>query len=85
MLKVLFALFILLPTTSSFAEETTATGKIKEVGRDTKTGIKKGARAVQDETCEMINGKMECMGKKLKHKAQNAIDDIKDKSEAGKK
>lgn len=53
--------------------------KISEAGRDAKKNLKKGARAVKDKTCEWVNGKMECAAKKLKHKAQNASDEVKDK------
>lgn len=37
---------------------------------------KKGTRAAKDEVCEMVNGKMECVAKKVKHKMQNAADSV---------
>lgn len=52
--------------------------KVSEAGNDTKRAMKKGARKVKDETCEMIDGKMKCMGKKIKHGAQNVGDKIED-------
>lgn len=52
--------------------------KVSEAGKDTKRAMKKGARKVKDETCEMVNGKMKCVGKKIKHAAQNAGDRIED-------
>lgn len=58
---------------------TTMKEDIKEGARDVKKNVKKGARAVSDKTCEMVNGKMECAAKKLKHKAQNGMDEVKDK------
>lgn len=52
--------------------------KTQEAANDTKRAVKKGARKVKDETCEMVDGKMKCVGKKIKHSAQNAGDKIED-------
>lgn len=52
--------------------------KATEAANDTKRAVKKGARKVKDETCEMVNGKMECVGKKIKHSAQNVGDKVED-------
>lgn len=52
--------------------------KAKEAGNDTSRAAKKGVRAVKDKTCEMINGKMECAGQKVKHSIQNGADKIED-------
>ncbi len=49
----------------------------KNVAHDTKVSMKKAGRKAQDETCEMVNGKMECAAKKAKHKVENAADDLK--------
>jgi len=49
----------------------------KDVAHDTKVGAKKAGRNLDDKTCEMVNGKMECAGKKAKHKVQNAVDEVK--------
>lgn len=51
----------------------------KEAGRDLKKNAKKAWRNTKDEACEMVNGKMECAGKKAKHKVQNGVDEVKDK------
>lgn len=51
---------------------------ISEGAKDVKRGAKKAGRKVKDETCELVNGKMECAGKKLKHKVQNAGDKLED-------
>lgn len=64
-------------TGTAFAEQT-ATEQVKEAGRDLKTGTKKAVRKVKDETCEMVNGKMECAAKKVGNKVDNAVDDVKD-------
>ena len=52
--------------------------KVSEAANDTKRAMKKGARKVKDETCEMVNGKMKCVANKVKHSAQNAGDAIED-------
>lgn len=37
---------------------------------------KSNYRSAKDKACEMVNGKMKCVGKKLKHKAENIKDKI---------
>ena len=61
----------------SHADETMKE-KTAEAGNDTKRAMRKGARKVKDETCKMMNGKMECAAKKAKHKMQNAGDKVED-------
>jgi len=65
--------------TISHAEETTVE-KVQATGNKAADKVKKGARKASDEVCEMVNGKMECMAKKVKHKAQNAVDSIETKA-----
>jgi F0F1-type ATP synthase membrane subunit b/b' len=72
---------------SSFAnaEETKSEKTVeqtKETGRDLKKNAKKTWRHTKDEACEMVNGKLECDGKKMKHKMQNGVDEMKDKVDA---
>ncbi len=50
----------------------------KELGRDTVKEVKSGVRKIQDEACELIDGKVECAAQKAKHRAQDAADEIKD-------
>lgn len=68
--------------TSNFAhaagKDETMKEKTEEVANDTKRAAKKAVRKAKDETCEMVDGKMKCMGKKMKHAAQNAGDKIED-------
>lgn len=52
---------------------------MKEGVEDTKKTARKETRALKDKTCELVNGKMECAGKKLKHRAQDLGDEVKDK------
>ena len=50
----------------------------KQAWSNTKKLVNKKSRAAKDETCHLVNGKTECAAKKVKHKAQNAIDTMKD-------
>lgn len=61
----------------AYADETVKE-KMSEAGNDTKRATKKAVRKVKDETCEMVNGKMKCVGKKIKHATQNAGDKVED-------
>ena len=61
------------------AEETTME-KAETVKNKTVDKMKKAYRTTKDEVCELVNGKMECVAKKLKHKAQNATDAVKTKA-----
>lgn len=51
---------------------------MEEAGRDTKRGASKAMRGIKDETCELVNGKMECAAKKAKHSLQNGADNVED-------
>lgn len=51
----------------------------REIGQDTVKEVKSGVRKIQDETCELIDGKVECAAQKAKHKAQDAMDEAEDK------
>ena len=64
-------------TSQAHADETVKE-KVSEAAHDTKRGAKKTARKVKDEACEMVDGKMKCVGKKVKHAAQNTGDAIED-------
>lgn len=61
----------------AYADETVKE-KVSEAGHDTKRAMKKAGRKVKDETCEMINGKMECAGKKIKSGVKNTGDKVED-------
>lgn len=56
-----------------------------EAYQDTKKVVKKTANKVSDKTCEMINGKMECAVKKVKHSVENGVGEVKDKVDDVKK
>lgn len=57
--------------------------KSKEVLQDAKKVSKKAVRDIKDQTCEMVNGKMECVIKKATNKVKNVTDEIKDKVNDG--
>jgi hypothetical protein len=75
---VMSALVDLYTVNSAFAADDTTKEKVVEAARDSKRAMKKGARKVKDETCELVNGKMECVGQKMKHGAQNIGDKVED-------
>lgn len=81
--KMLFTALVTTALVGSFTSpvvhaDETVKEKVSEAGNDTKRAMKKGARKVKDETCEMVNGKMNCVGKKIKHGAQNVGDKVED-------
>ena len=86
-MKVLSTLVLAAALTATFglqtakAEDSKAVSEMKEAGRDVKKGAKKAGRKIKDETCEMVNGKMECAAKKAGHKIENAADEVKDKAD----
>lgn len=51
----------------------------KETAKDAKKTVRKGVRKAKDKTCELVNGKMECAAKKLKHGVENVGDEVSDK------
>ena len=63
---------------SHFAQATETKEKVTEVANDSKRAVKKAVRNAKDKTCEMINGKMECAAKKVKHTVQNGVDKVED-------
>ncbi|WP_413578101.1 hypothetical protein ACLVWU_06115 [Bdellovibrio sp. HCB290] len=60
----------------SFADDIKET--TKEIQQDTTKNVKKGKNRVEETACEMVNGKMECAGKKLKNRASEAGEEVKD-------
>jgi S-methylmethionine-dependent homocysteine/selenocysteine methylase len=64
----------------SFAEETTVEKVETSLNKGTDK-VKKTYRDAKDKTCEMVNGKMKCVGKKIKNKARNAKDKIETTTE----
>ena len=58
------------------AEETTGE-KVKTMKNKTEDSAKEATRKAADKGCEMIHGKLECAGQKMKHKAKT----MKEKTE----
>lgn len=57
--------------------EETKTEKLEAQSNKTVDAIKEEYRDVKDKTCKMVYGKLKCVQKKIKHKAQTASDKIK--------
>lgn len=72
-LAVLIFTIMINTSVYSIAEET-VTEKIETNTNKSRDAVKGTFRNVQDKTCEMLNGKMECFAKKAKHKMQNVMD-----------
>jgi len=66
-------IFILFVSNITFANE-----KMREVRSDAKRAAKNASREVEDKTCELINGKMQCTLKKAKHSIEKSSDEIED-------
>lgn len=62
----------------AFSADETVGEKAEEAINDTKRAAKKAARKVEDKTCEMVNGKMECLAKKAGNKLKDAGDKVED-------
>lgn len=63
----------------SHAEETV----VEKAGVVTDKAVnstKRGYRNMKDKACEMVNGKMECVGKKMGSKVKNLSDDAEAKT-----
>lgn len=56
-----------------------AVNSAREIGQDAVKEAKSGIRKVQDETCEMFDGKLECAAQKVKHQALDAKNEVEDK------
>jgi hypothetical protein len=63
---------------SLFAADETVKEKIQESMRDSKRAVKQTDREFEDKTCELVNGKMVCALKKIKHTAEKSADKIQD-------
>lgn len=64
---------------NAFAETTTAE-KIDVATDKVGNTMKETYRNAKDEICELVNGKLECIAKKVKNKVKTAADKAKTKS-----
>ncbi len=83
--KVHRKLFILLISVAALSFVGTSCNKdrsvkqeMEETGRDIGRGTSKAVRDLKDKSCEMIDGKMQCAGQKVKHSIQNTSDKVED-------
>ena len=65
------------------ADDQTTGKKMQEATEDAVKNVKKAGRDVKQKGCEMINGKLECVGKKIGNKVKDVKDEVKDKSNDG--
>lgn len=56
--------------------EESAGEKARETISETKKETKKVYRSAKDKACEMVNGKLQCAGDKVKHKIENLKDEV---------
>jgi len=78
LIKSLLVAGIIGSTSFAFAGVETSA---KETIKDVKKEAKKAAHRVDEKACEMVNGKMECLGKKIKNRATEVKDEVKDMTE----
>ena len=64
---------------SALGDQTTGE-KVEKWSRDTKSDVKKGYHRAKEEACEMVNGKLHCVDEKIKNRATESKDAIKDKA-----
>ena len=80
MKQIITTAAIILAATLNFtfanAEETTGE-KINHSTNQAVDSVKETARDIKDKGCEMVNGKLHCIGKKIKNKAATLKDKAK--------
>lgn len=78
LLKVLtLSLLVSATLTASYASAVETVGeKMETSGNKAVDSVKSTYRKGKDKSCEMVNGKMSCAGKKMKHKMQDASDSV---------
>jgi hypothetical protein len=76
-MSLMFAAFLFAPVAYVHAEETVSE-KAKETATDVKKSVKKGAHRASEKGCELVNGKMQCLGDKIKNRGTEVKDEVKD-------
>ncbi len=75
-------LFSLMLSTGAYAvAEETVAEKANNVANKSADTVREVYRNSKNELCELINGKMECVAKKIRNKARTAADKAKTKAE----
>jgi hypothetical protein len=81
-MKILLSSFVLSFTFFNFAKANEGIKEKKqEVVDDARRAAKNASRDIEDKTCRLIHGKMECAMKKAKHSIQKSADKIEDASD----
>jgi uncharacterized protein YjbJ (UPF0337 family) len=71
-------LFSFVISSQIFASEESVKEKARESINDSKRAIKQAHRDFEDKTCELVNGKMVCALKKVKHSVEKSTDKVQD-------
>lgn len=69
------AAMLLAPVSFSHAD---VKESVKEGAQDAKKALKKGAHRVEEKVCETVDGKLQCFPKKVKNRAEEVKDEVKD-------
>lgn len=77
-MKFSIGTLLLISSFSLFAADETVKEKIQESIRDSKRAVKQTNREFEDKTCDLVNGKMVCALKKIKHSAEKGADKVQD-------
>ncbi len=77
-MKVSSLILFLAISTQLLASEETVREKARESMNDSKRSLKQANRDFEDKTCELVNGKMVCAMKKVKHSVEKSSDKIQD-------
>lgn len=68
---------------NAFAQESSPSevkeSSLKETVHEAGLGLKKGLRNAADKGCELVKGKVQCAGQKVRHKVRNTTDELKHK------
>lgn len=60
------------------AADETVKENVHESVKDSKRAMRQANRELEDKTCELVNGKMVCALKKIKHSAEKSVDKVQD-------
>lgn len=76
-MKALLLLCLGIAAAPAFSDTTTGE-KVEKAGRDAKRAAKEVYHTAKEKGCEMVNGKMHCVGEKVSNKAEEIKDSVKD-------
>ncbi|MBK9322846.1 MAG: hypothetical protein IPM97_07880 [Bdellovibrionaceae bacterium] len=73
-------MILVLGLCGSLSAEETTNEKVETQTREIVDSVKDNYRDLEDKGCEMVNGKLQCLGKKIKHKARTLKEKSKTKA-----